>query len=103
MLIGQKMLENPPKNANKSTAEAKNPPVHWLWFTFSSVGPLKLVGSHPNVWLFIHLLIGQEALAMSSEEDEAVCLTNNGMEQYNRTLKKLVGSHPNVSGSSSSG
>ncbi len=62
------------------------------------------MGSHPNVWLFIHLLIGQEALAMSFEEDEAVCLTNNNsLEQYNRTLKKLVGSHPNVSGSSSSG
>jgi hypothetical protein len=39
------------------------------------------VGSHPNVWLFIHLLFGQEALAMSSEEDEAVCLTNNSLER----------------------
>jgi hypothetical protein len=28
------------KDANKKTAEAKNPPVRWLWFTFSSVGPL---------------------------------------------------------------
>jgi hypothetical protein len=28
----QKKLENPPKNANIRTAEAKNPPVHWLWF-----------------------------------------------------------------------
>ncbi len=59
--------------------------------------------SFQHLWLFIQLLIGQEALAMSSEEDEAVCLTNNSLEQYNRTLKKLVGSHPNVSGSSSSG
>jgi hypothetical protein len=33
---------------------------------------------------------------MSSEEDEAFCLTNNSLERYNRTLKKLVGSHPNV-------
>jgi hypothetical protein len=30
--------------------------------------------------MFIHLLIGQEALAMSSEEDEAVCLTNNSLD-----------------------
>jgi hypothetical protein len=37
-----------------------------------------------------------ETLAMSSEEDEAFCLTNNSLERYNRTLKKLVGSHPNV-------
>jgi hypothetical protein len=60
--------------------------------------------SSQRLWLFIHLLIGQEALAMSSKEDEAVCLTNNNsLEQDNRTLKKLVGSHPNVSGSSSSG
>jgi hypothetical protein len=126
-------MENPPKEANKSTAEAKNPPVHRLWFAFSSAGPLKaarstggqssqhlavhpfadwtrgpgdviwggwgclpyqqqpgavhpqdplkkLVGSHPNIWLFIHLLIGQEALVMSSEEDKAVCLTNNSLD-----------------------
>jgi hypothetical protein len=37
-----------------------------------------------------------EALVMSSEEDEALCLTNNSLEQYNRTLKKLAGSHPNI-------
>ncbi len=37
-----------------------------------------------------------ETLAMSSEEDEAVFLTNNSLEQYNRTLKRLLGSHPNV-------
>jgi hypothetical protein len=33
---------------------------------------------------------------MSSEEDEAICLTNNSLERYNRALKKLVGSHPNM-------
>ena len=32
----------------------------------------------------------------SSDEDETLCLTNNSLERYNRTLKKLVGSHPNV-------
>jgi hypothetical protein len=37
-----------------------------------------------------------ETLAMSSEEDEAFCLTNNSLERYNRAVKKLVGSHPNV-------
>ncbi len=37
-----------------------------------------------------------EALAVSSEEDEALCLINNSLEQYNRTLKKLMGSHPNM-------
>jgi hypothetical protein len=37
-----------------------------------------------------------EALAISYEEDEALCLTNNSLERYNRTLKKLVGSHPNI-------
>ncbi len=33
---------------------------------------------------------------MSSEEDEALCLNNNSLEQYNRTLKKMVGSNPNM-------
>jgi hypothetical protein len=37
-----------------------------------------------------------EALAVSSEEDEALCLINNSLEQYYRTLKKLMGSHPNM-------
>jgi hypothetical protein len=47
--------------------------------------------------LIAHDLWNQfETLAMSSEEDEAFCLTNNSLERYNRTLKKLVGSHPNV-------
>jgi hypothetical protein len=59
--------------------------------------------SSQGLWLFIESLIGQEALAMSSEEDEAVCLTNNNsLDRYNRTLMKLVVSHLNVSGSSSS-
>jgi hypothetical protein len=59
--------------------------------------------SSQRLWLFIQSMIGQETLVMSSEEDEALSLTNNNsLEWYNRTLKKLVGSHPNVSGSSSS-
>jgi hypothetical protein len=33
---------------------------------------------------------------MSSEEDEALCLTSNTLERYNRTLKMLEDSHPNV-------
>jgi hypothetical protein len=78
---------NDGKSANKSTAEAKSPPVRWLWFTVSSVGPLKAARStggqsSQRLWLFIQLLIGQEALAMLSEEDEADCLTNNSLERY---------------------
>jgi hypothetical protein len=34
-------------------------------------------------------------MAMSSEEGETLCLTTNSLERYNRTLKKLVGTHPN--------
>ncbi len=37
-----------------------------------------------------------EAQAMSSEEDVALCFTNISLERYNRTLKKLVGRHPNM-------
>ncbi len=33
---------------------------------------------------------------MLSVEGEARYLTNNSSEQYNQTLKKLVGSHPNI-------
>jgi hypothetical protein len=43
--------------------------------------PWRDVGGQSSqcLWLFIQLLIEQEALAMSSEEDEAVCLTNNSL------------------------
>jgi hypothetical protein len=47
--------------------------------------------------LIAHDVLNQfETLAMSSKEDEAFCLTNNSLERYNRTLKKLVGSHTKV-------
>jgi hypothetical protein len=32
LLITKKKLENPPKDCIIRTAEAKNPPVRWLWF-----------------------------------------------------------------------
>jgi hypothetical protein len=41
----QKMLENPRNFAKKGTVGAKIPPVSWPWFTFSSVGPLKVARS----------------------------------------------------------
>jgi hypothetical protein len=81
LLIAKKKLENPPKDANIRTAEAKNPPVHWLWFPLQFSWTSETGGhSSQRLWLFIHLLIGQEALAMSSEEGEAVCLTNNSLD-----------------------
>jgi len=32
----------------------------------------------------------------SAEKGKALCLTNNSLERYNRTLKKMVGSHSNI-------
>jgi hypothetical protein len=37
-----------------------------------------------------------EAMMEFSEEREALCLTTHSLEQYNWTLKQLVGSHPNL-------
>jgi hypothetical protein len=88
LLIAKKQLESPPKDANIRTAEAKNPPVHWLWFPLQFSWTPETGGqSSQRLWLFIQWLIGQEALAMSSEEDEAVCLTNNNsLERYSNSI-----------------
>jgi hypothetical protein len=37
-----------------------------------------------------------ETMVESDKSGRALCLTNNSLERYNRTLKKMVGSHPNV-------
>ncbi len=58
------------------------------WSSTPTASPEEKGGqSSQRLWLFIQWLIEQEALAMSSEEDEAVCLTNNNnLELYTHRI-----------------
>ena len=46
--------------------------------------------------LIVHKIWNQHDSFMSKEKMDSSCSTNNCLERYNRTMKSLVGNHPNV-------
>lgn len=85
--------------------EDNNPWAYWReqvdafvnYLDFTWIGKMGIRSGRRGRPHIAHDLFSQfEAMMGPAEVSEARCSTNNCLERYNRTLKSLLGSHPNL-------